>query len=460
MKKKLLRILECLLAIVLLVGVVCCAALLRAASEVQNVWQTAQEKAAEAALPTDAAFAAPVITVLGKELEPLSAELTRSLDDRLPDNVIYDYVQAHLPQFESSTMQAQAKVETESIQTEVPTWTLTVPEGYAAQLSVTDAAGTAVYDGAVTGEYTRTFTANGTDTCSLTLVREDDAERAVFTYAFAVTLDVQPAIRLSAQTAAQGDVVAVLVENNIFGQPMALSTELGLCDFVPLETPGSYGAYVPIAYNRGVGEWPIEVTVGDVTQTLTVAVTQRDFAVQHMTISQTVADNTWNSAAANVEFRSTIYPLYEATDNEKRWDGKFIEPVTGYRLTTQYGLWRYTNGVYSERHSGIDMACALGTPVSAPQNGRVLYAGYLQLTGNTIVIAHGGGVKSIYYHMDSLNVATDDVVATGQKIGEVGTTGYSTGPHLHFEVKIGSQSVDPFQLFDGTSGLFAGQKIH
>lgn len=457
MRKTVWKWIECVLAVLLLTAAVCGIALLRAASEVEAVWRKEQQKAGAVTLPTDGTFAAPEITVLGEKADLLSAQLTRSLDEKLPDNAIYDLVQAHLPQYAEYTLQAQAKTEPEPIETEELQWSLVVPEGYDAHLKVYEQDGTTVYDGAVSGEYIRTFTANGTDNGSLTLTRQTDG--AVFAYGFAVTLDIQPTVRLSAETAAQGDVVAVLVENNLFGEPMSLTTELGLCDFVPLETPGSYGAFMPVAYNRGVGEWPVTVTLGEETHELSVEVVKRDFTVQYMTISQTVADNTWNSAAANTEYRAAIYPLYELTDNEKHWDGAFIKPVEGYRLTTEYGLWRYTNGVYSERHSGIDMACSLGTPIVAPQNGRVLFADYLQLTGYTVVIAHGGGVKSMYYHMDSLDVAAGDSVTTGQKIGEVGTTGYSTGPHLHFEVKIGSQSVDPFQLFDGTSGLFAGQDI-
>ncbi len=457
MRKTIWKWIECILAVLLLAAAVCGVTLLRAASQVEAVWQKAQEKVEAVTLPNDPAFGAPTVTVLGWKAELLSASLTRSLDEKLPDNAIYDLVQERLPQYAEYTLRAEKEMEREAIQTKETEWSLAIPEGYDARLKVIGQDGTAVQDGVVSGEYVRTFAANGTDTCTLTLTRQTDG--AVFTYGFSVMLDIQPTVRLSAETAAQGDVVAVLVENNIFGEPMSLTTELGLCDFVPLETPGSYGAFMPVAYNRGVGAWPVTVTVGEESHELSVNVTEREFTVQHMTISQTVADNTWNSNAANAEYRAAIYPLYELTDTEKRWDGAFLKPVENYRLTTQYGLWRYTHGVYSERHSGIDMAAPLGTPIIAPQNGEVLFADYLQLTGYTIVIAHGGGVKSMYYHMNSLDVAAGDSVSAGQKIGELGTTGYSTGPHLHFEVKIGSQSVDPFQLFDGTSGLFAGQNI-
>ena len=456
MKTKLWKTVQALLCLLLLAAVVGTVTLFRAAAEVERVWQTAQQSLQQVHSPKDPVFAAPVPTVLDTDLMPTGAEKVIFTDPMLPEGALYDFVQSRLPQYAHCAATASIEPRHEPLQTAVPEWTLQLPDDYDAHLTVTDPEGIKVFDGAVQQSYTRTFAANGTDVCTLTLQRKTAEGRVSFTYEFQVMLDVQPTVTLSTETAAQGDVVAVLVSGNIFGEPMSLSTELGLCDFVPLDAPGSYGAYVPVAYNRGVGAWPIEVTVGDTAHTLSVQVEKRDFTVQHMTISQSVADSTWNSAAASTEYRAAIYPLYELTDNERHWDGAFIEPVTGYRLTTQYGLWRYTNGKYSERHSGIDMACALGTPISAPQNGVVLFADYLQLTGYTIVIAHGGGVKSMFYHMNSIDVAAGDTVTTGQKIAEVGTTGYSTGPHLHYEVKIGSQSIDPFQLFDGTSGLFAG----
>ena len=116
---------------------------------------------------------------------------------------------------------------------------------------------------------------------------------------------------------------------------------------------------------------------------------------------------------------------------------------------------RYVNGSsVPERHGGIDIAAALGTPVLCPADGVVEYAGLLQLSGNTIVLEHGGGLKSYFYHMDSLNVSAGDREQQGQQLGTVGTTGYSTGPHLHYEVKIGRQSVSPWPLFDGSSSIF------
>lgn len=96
----------------------------------------------------------------------------------------------------------------------------------------------------------------------------------------------------------------------------------------------------------------------------------------------------------------------------------------------------------------------LGDAVWAPGRGKVVYAGFLQMTGNTVVIEHGGGLKSYFFHLDSLACKQGDIVEKEQLIGQAGSTGYSTGPHLHYEARIGNQSIDPDQLFNGSSGLY------
>jgi murein DD-endopeptidase MepM/ murein hydrolase activator NlpD len=101
-------------------------------------------------------------------------------------------------------------------------------------------------------------------------------------------------------------------------------------------------------------------------------------------------------------------------------------------------------GPYPHFHTGLDLADPAGTPVQAAGDGIVVAAatgrvGY----GNYIVIAHGHGVETLYGHLDALAVAVGDSVVEGQVIGFEGSTGFSTGPHLHFEVRVDGQFVDP-----------------
>ncbi len=94
-------------------------------------------------------------------------------------------------------------------------------------------------------------------------------------------------------------------------------------------------------------------------------------------------------------------------------------------------------------HAGIDLPAARGTPVRAARGGRVVYAGPGGSFGLLVVIAHGRGVRTFYAHLSRIGVEVGDRMSTGARVGRVGTTGHSTGPHLHFEVRVRGASVDP-----------------
>lgn len=117
-----------------------------------------------------------------------------------------------------------------------------------------------------------------------------------------------------------------------------------------------------------------------------------------------------------------------------------------WRLTSKCG-WRGDpfTGV-KQYHPGIDMACPTGTPIFAALGGKVLQAGFSRIYGNYIIIDHGNGYQTLYGHMSKKISSTGDYVQQGQKIGLVGSTGYSTGPHLHWTVYKNGKVVDPLTL--------------
>ena len=316
-----------------------------------------------------------------------------------------------------------------------------------------------LYDGDAEGFAGFSFAEDGDYFLEVTLSL-DRGTQGAGTFSFDATLEVRlprpdPSFALSSSAPQQGDLIAVTASNLPDGAVPTGESALGYVRFSPDKTPGSYTALVPVGYDRAAGEYTIEVTAGNETVSLPVTVSAAEFEVQQMTISEEISDQTVNSQAANWEFHITVVPLYDTANDELYTGGAFLQPVEG-RISTPYGVLRYVNGSTTpERHGGIDIAAALGTPVLCPADGVIEYAGFLQLSGNTIVLEHGGGLKSYFYHMDSLDVATGDRVTQGSKLGEVGTTGYSTGPHLHYEVKIGRESVSPWPLFDGSSSIFA-----
>ncbi len=131
-------------------------------------------------------------------------------------------------------------------------------------------------------------------------------------------------------------------------------------------------------------------------------------------------------------------------DGSRYVGGKFLWPSTNsYRITSPYSMRVHpTLGVYKQ-HTGIDIGASYGTNVLAAADGTVIIAGWNNAYGNYVVINHGGGVTTLYGHNSSLTVSKGQRVSRGQVIAKVGSTGYSTGPHIHFEVQVNGSPVNP-----------------
>ncbi|MEW6515702.1 MAG: M23 family metallopeptidase [candidate division FCPU426 bacterium] len=128
------------------------------------------------------------------------------------------------------------------------------------------------------------------------------------------------------------------------------------------------------------------------------------------------------------------------------WD--FLSwPLQG-RISEQFGVIRnYNRGIRNSRHTGLDIAAAQGTIVQAPGPGIVLLSEEFKAHGKTILINHGYGVVSTFLHLSKMNITSGQTVSQNEAIGEVGSTGASTGPHLHFQVNINGIPIDPRDLF-------------
>lgn len=124
------------------------------------------------------------------------------------------------------------------------------------------------------------------------------------------------------------------------------------------------------------------------------------------------------------------------------WTGSFIRPASG-GITSSFGM-RYHPILHRRKlHTGVDFGAGYGSPIHAAAAGEVIMAGYMRGYGNTVIIDHGGGVSTLYGHCSSIMVGSGSQVRQGQVIARVGSTGYSTGPHLHFEVRRNGVPVNP-----------------
>ncbi|HXD02170.1 MAG TPA: M23 family metallopeptidase [Novosphingobium sp.] len=120
-----------------------------------------------------------------------------------------------------------------------------------------------------------------------------------------------------------------------------------------------------------------------------------------------------------------------------------LVPVDGVKLTSDYGMrWHPVLGG-RRQHKGVDLAAPIGTPIHAAADGMVERADWFSGYGLYVAIEHGGEIETRYGHMSRLNVAAGQMVHKGDIIGYVGTTGRSTGPHLHYEVRVAGEAVNP-----------------
>ena len=133
-----------------------------------------------------------------------------------------------------------------------------------------------------------------------------------------------------------------------------------------------------------------------------------------------------------------------------------LVPVDGVRLTSEFGMrWHPVLGG-RRAHKGVDLAAPVGTPIHASADGIVERADWFSSYGLYVALAHGGDIETRYGHMSRLNVAAGEHVHKGDIIGYVGTTGRSTGPHLHYEVRIAGEAVNPLPYLQSGAVAPAG----
>ena len=141
-----------------------------------------------------------------------------------------------------------------------------------------------------------------------------------------------------------------------------------------------------------------------------------------------------------------VAAVYRVISPEWLGAGSFLPPLPDREAFPNFGQRRTYNDVYTSVHQGVDIPAPWGTPVQASNAGKIALASNLYMTGKTVIIDHGRGVFSVYCHMSHLFVKRGDRIDRGEILGRVGNTGRSTGPHLHWGIRILDSRVDPYSL--------------
>ena len=260
-----------------------------------------------------------------------------------------------------------------------------------------------------------------------------------YRYSFRFTLQASAEVELSAERVEQGGTVGVRISGMTGDAVPTIETDLGSVQCV--RAAEGWRAYIPAAYNASSGGHEVNITVNGETITRTLTVLPKDFGTVEVEAEEPAAES------ANAQFRSAIWPLYEAAATAKQWQGGFVPPAEDSMTLVDYGQIKVTDGQQGSRSNSTKLYTIPGAPCRAAASGTVAFAGDLALTGNTVVIDHGCGLRSYLYGLQELSVSRGQTVEKGQAVGVL-------GEELTMDFKLGSRSVNPRLLFQTSGGLF------
>jgi murein DD-endopeptidase MepM/ murein hydrolase activator NlpD len=209
-------------------------------------------------------------------------------------------------------------------------------------------------------------------------------------------------------------------------------------------------AVMAVPSTAGAGKAQLRVEQGGrVLVTLELVIEERQFLTETFPITGAMAA-ILTPDPEKTRQAEQLWAVLARTGNDIYTLGEFIMPVKSTVQTSRFGsrrVYRYPDGRTSTSiHAGVDWRAPTGTPISACAPGKVVLARMRIVTGNTVVIEHMPGVYSLYYHMDRIDVAEGDMVQTGTRLGDAGATGFATGAHLHWELRVATENTDPASL--------------
>jgi len=191
----------------------------------------------------------------------------------------------------------------------------------------------------------------------------------------------------------------------------------------------------------GPGKRTIEVNIGDRKKHLSITIRRHAFPVKQITLPPgkvTLSQENIERA----EREDKLLKSFWTQKSEKLWQGSFSLPMDN-EISMQYGVKRIINMTKESIHGGVDIRGKEGEDVRASNSGKVVLAEELFFGGDTLLLDHGMGIFTVYMHLSGFNRKLGESVSKGDVIGFVGSTGRSTGPHLHFGIKAQELSVNP-----------------
>ncbi len=218
--------------------------------------------------------------------------------------------------------------------------------------------------------------------------------------------------------------------------PITEQTYAGLLGLDMQDRPGRYELTIKVVYPQRTER-----------RSLWVLVMKEEYPEQRLTLPSKMVDLDKKTLARVQTESKAVHEAFAGFVPHPLWKDRFMEPVQG-KISGRFGSRRVINGQPRKPHSGEDIAAPEGTPVLAMNDGMVRLTADHFFSGKGVIVDHGLGLFSMYFHLSSVDVKHGQDVKKGQVIGKVGSTGRATGPHLHWGVRLNGSRVDPYSLLD------------
>ncbi len=259
-------------------------------------------------------------------------------------------------------------------------------------------------------------------------------------------------LRMSAASASQGGLLEIEFKSaDAVADLNAAWAEKTIHFWTDAKNPNVHRALIGVDLEHQSGAANLSVAAKSengaaITCTAVVSVKAGHFAIEKLTLNDKFVQLNPEDTKRAEEETKHLRELFALATPERLWRGAFRMPLKGVRNGSNFGRRRVLNGKPGSPHSGLDLPAVAGTPVRAPQRGRVVLAEPLFFSGNTVILDHGLGFYTLYGHLESIAVASGQMVEAGANLGRVGATGRATGPHLHWGMYVNGAKVNPLGI--------------
>lgn len=325
-------------------------------------------------------------------------------------------------------------------------------------IKIVDSAGNELYDDAYSGMGKLSFTSNTNLTIDVTARWYEDPSRSFLgdmRYRFTALVTAPAEFYLGMDSVERGGFVAITGVNVTNPDRIATTTDVPNGTIPKFYKDGDYVvALLPIDIQTESGVYTLTFTYGGTTQTSNLYVEDKAINTSQVTVNSTIL-NTYRTTATVSAFEKTAAEIMSKSVEKRYFSGSFLTGAPDDNgLLRGFGRSIVINGDTGNTYlnNGVDYSASHGASVYACNAGEVVYAGYLDYTGNIVVIDHGLGLKTWYYNMGSVGVKVGDVVARGDVIGTCGSSGFVTMTSgVHIATSVGDVFVCPYDLWESSS---------